>query len=101
MRENHVKRLLKAGQPAVGTWLSLPSPRAAEQMAQFGFDWLVCDTEHNPMDIGVTALMFAAMTRTGTAPMVRIPWNTAENIKRVLDAGAWASRRPRACAIDA
>ena len=38
MRENHVKRLLKAGQPAVGTWLSLPSPPAAEQMAQLGFD---------------------------------------------------------------
>ncbi len=30
MRENHVKRLLKAGQPAVGTWLALPSPQAAE-----------------------------------------------------------------------
>lgn len=94
MRENHVKRLLRSGQPAVGTWLSLPSPQAAEYLAQLGFDWLVCDTEHNPMDIGVTALMFAAMARTGTAPMVRIPGNTTENIKRVLDAGAWGIVAP-------
>ena len=29
MRPNSVKRLLKAGQPAVGTWLSLGSITAA------------------------------------------------------------------------
>jgi 4-hydroxy-2-oxoheptanedioate aldolase len=49
----------------------------------------VIDAEHNPVDIRTLALMFGAIVRNGTAPMVRIPWNSPENFKRVLDAGAW------------
>ncbi|MCA9877385.1 MAG: hypothetical protein KC442_06380 [Thermomicrobiales bacterium] len=89
MRGNHVRRRLKAGEPSIGTWLSLPSPEAAEYCSQLGFDWLVIDAEHNPIDIRTLAQMFAAMAATNTAPMVRIPWNSGENFKRVLDAGAW------------
>jgi 4-hydroxy-2-oxoheptanedioate aldolase len=89
MRSNHVKQRLKAGEPSVGTWLGLPSPEAAEQVARIGFDWLVVDAEHNAVDIRTLAQMFSAMSATPTAPMVRIPWNSPENFKRVLDAGAW------------
>jgi 4-hydroxy-2-oxoheptanedioate aldolase len=86
---NHVKAKLKKGLPSVGTWLSAPSPWLVERIANAGFDWLVCDSEHNPMSIDILSDMFMAMNGTGTAPMVRIPWNSGENFKRVLDAGAW------------
>ncbi len=89
MRVNHVRHRLAGGEPSIGTWLSLPSPEAAEYIAELGLDWLVVDTEHNPIDITTLARMFAAMRPSGIAPMVRIPWNTPENVKRVLDAGAW------------
>ncbi len=89
MRANHVKRRLAAGEPSVGTWLALPSPESAEYVSALGFDWLVVDSEHNPIDIRTLAQMFTAMAHSSVAPMVRIPWNTAENFKRVLDAGAW------------
>ncbi|MFN8590126.1 MAG: aldolase/citrate lyase family protein [Thermomicrobiales bacterium] len=89
MRANHVRRRLQAGEPSIGTWLSLPSPEAAEYVSRVGFDWLVIDSEHNPIDIRTLAQMFAAMAASDTAPMVRIPWNDGENFKRVLDAGAW------------
>lgn len=89
MRANHVRRRLAAGEASVGTWLSLPSPEAAEYVSKLGFDWLVIDAEHNPVDIRTLAQMFVAMGNSGTAPMVRIPWNTPEHFKRVLDAGAW------------
>ncbi|HWV34296.1 MAG TPA: aldolase/citrate lyase family protein [Thermomicrobiales bacterium] len=89
MRVNHVKQRLQRGEPSIGTWMSLPSPEAAEQVSQLPFDWLVVDAEHNPVDIRTLSQMFAMMTNTGIAPMVRIPWNSPENIKRVLDAGAW------------
>jgi len=89
MRINHVRRRLEAGEPSIGTWLSLPSPEAAEYLSELPFDWLVVDTEHNAIDINILARMFAAMRPSGIAPMVRIPWNSPENVKRVLDAGAW------------
>ena len=89
MRGNHVRRRLAAGEASLGTWLSLPSPEAAEYVSQLDFDWLVVDTEHNPIDIRTLAQMFTAMAGSHTAPMVRIPWNSPEHFKRVLDAGAW------------
>ncbi len=89
MRANHVRRRLAKGEPSIGTWLSLPSPESAEYTSKLGFDWLVVDSEHNPVDIRTLAQMFSAMSSSSTAPMVRIPWNDPQNFKRVLDAGAW------------
>lgn len=89
MRANHVRRRLATGQPSIGSWLSLPSPESAEYVSKLGLDWLVVDTEHNPIDIRSLAQMFTAIAASPTAPMVRIPWNSPETFKRVLDAGAW------------
>ena len=89
MRVNHAKRRLQAGEPSVGTWLSLPSPEAAEYIADLGFDWLTVDAEHNAIDITAMSRMFGIIAAKGVAPMVRIPWNSGENFKRALDAGAW------------
>ena len=89
MRGNHVRRRLAAGEPSVGTWLSVPSPEVAEYVSKLDFDWLVVDAEHNPVDIRTLAQMFAAMASSTTAPMVRTPWNEPVQFKRVLDAGAW------------
>jgi 4-hydroxy-2-oxoheptanedioate aldolase len=89
MHVNHVKKRLRAGEPSVGTWLSIPAPESAEYVSNLGLDWLVVDAEHNPVDIRTLTQMFVAMSNSGVAPMVRIPWNTPENFKRVLDAGAW------------
>ena len=89
MRPNPVKRLLREGKPAVGTWLNIGSPITAEAVATLGFDWVVVDTEHSPIGIETAAAMFQAIGGVGGVPMVRIPANTEENFKRVLDAGAW------------
>lgn len=89
MLGNHARRRLAAGEPSIGTWLSIPSPEAAAIVSRVGFDWLTVDAEHSPVDILTLARMFSSISAFGTAPMVRIPWNTPENFKRVLDAGAW------------
>jgi 4-hydroxy-2-oxoheptanedioate aldolase len=89
MRENIVKRRLRDRQPSVGTWLSLPCPEGARFLSQVGFDWLTVDTEHQPIDVRMAAQMFAAVVAGGSVPLARVPWNTGEAIKRVLDCGAW------------
>lgn len=88
MRKNHVKARLQAGEAVIGTWLAIPSAVAARNMAQLGFDYLCVDMEHQPIDLETAAAMFAVIAQSGCTPLARIPWNTAENIKRVLDCGA-------------
>ena len=89
MKTNHVRAKLKRGEPSLGTWLVLPDPVSAQLMGRIGFDWLTVDMEHGPVNIETAARSFTAIAAGGTAPLVRIPWNTGENIKRVLDCGAW------------
>jgi 4-hydroxy-2-oxoheptanedioate aldolase len=54
-----------------------------------GFDWLTVELEHTPVNLETAATSFALIAGAGTVPLARVPWNTGENIKRVLDSGAW------------
>ncbi len=89
MRINTVKRQLQAGEPSIGTWLSLGSPLAAEQLGYAGFDWLNIDQEHAGIDATLTLNILQAISITPAVPMCRIPWNSGDWIKRALDAGAY------------
>jgi 4-hydroxy-2-oxoheptanedioate aldolase len=89
MKTNPVRAKLKRGEPSLGTWLTLADPTAAQMMARVGFDWLTVEMEHTSVSLSVAAQSFAVIAAGGTVPLVRVPWNTGENIKRVLDCGAW------------
>jgi 4-hydroxy-2-oxoheptanedioate aldolase len=89
MKFNHVRAKLKRGEPSIGTWLTLPDPIAARLMARAGFDWLTVELEHAAINIETAAQSFSSIVESGVAPLARVPWNTGENIKRVLDNGAW------------
>jgi 4-hydroxy-2-oxoheptanedioate aldolase len=91
---NHVKQALRAGRPQFGTLLNFGDPLVAEMMAAVGFDWLLVDTEHGPIDLATLATMFAAVTRYPVAPLVRVHAIAEEHFKRVLDAGAWGVLAP-------
>jgi len=89
MKTNSVRAKLKRGESTVGTWLTLPDPVAAQLMAKTGFDWLTVELEHTPVTFEIAAQSFAIIAASGCVPLARVPWNTGENIKRVLDTGAW------------
>src|SRR3954462_11384182 len=88
MRPNPVKRALKDGQPAVGTWLSLGSITAARFLARSGFLWLTVDIEHSLVDWETATHMFASIADAGCTALARVPANRHDHIKRVLDNGA-------------
>src|SRR5215510_16071303 len=88
IKTNPVTDKLRSGQPAVGTWLGLCSPVAAESMPQVGWDWLVVDVEHSPVGFDTMVNCFRAAQLGGAAPMARVPWNDTVWIQRTLDAGA-------------
>lgn len=89
MKTNHVRAKLKRGESSIGTWLTLPDPVAARLMARVGFDWLTVEMEHTPINLETAVQSLAVIAAEGVAPLVRVPWNTGENLKRVLDNGAW------------
>src|SRR6202046_4012728 len=88
MRPNPVKKALKEGQPAVGTWLSLGSITAARFLARSGFAWLTVDIEHSLVDWETATHMFASIADAGCTALARVPSGRHDHIKRVLDNGA-------------
>src|SRR5438132_6323124 len=88
MRKNPVKQALRAGQPSVGTWLSLGNITAARFLARAGFAWLTVDVEHSLVDWETASYLFAVIADAGCTALVRVPANRHDHIKRALDNGA-------------
>ena len=89
MKRNNVRAKLKAGEASVGSWLNLSSSSVAQLMSKVGFDWLTVEMEHSPISFETAAQNFAILSGNGVAPLLRVPSNSIENIKRALDTGAW------------
>ncbi len=85
---NQFKRAITAGPTPVGTWLSSASPSTAEALGCAGFDFLVVDTEHTPLDLPQMIEVLRTIAGTPAQAIVRPPWNDMVMIKRALDAGA-------------
>ena len=89
MKRNFVRAKLQRGESSAGTWLTLPDTTAARLMCRVGFDWLTVELEHTTVNWETAGNSFAIIAACGLVPLARVPWNTGENIKRVLDTGAW------------
>lgn len=85
---NHFKRAITSGKTPVGTWLSSGAPSTAEALGCAGFDFLVVDMEHAPLDLPQMIGVLQAIAGTPAQAVVRPPWNDMVMIKRALDAGA-------------
>jgi 4-hydroxy-2-oxoheptanedioate aldolase len=84
---NSFKQGLMSGTPQIGIWHSLASPYVADALSRLGYDWLLCDTEHAPLEVsGALPVLQAADHRTHV--VVRAAWNDKVLIKRHLDQGA-------------
>jgi 4-hydroxy-2-oxoheptanedioate aldolase len=63
-------------------------PLLAEHAARVGYDYICIDMQHGFCQYGDVRVMLHAAAVSGTAPIVRVPWNEPSMIGRVLDAGA-------------
>ncbi|MFW6115714.1 MAG: HpcH/HpaI aldolase family protein [Chloroflexota bacterium] len=81
-----MKTRLGAGEPLVGSLVTLPSPDVAEIMARVGFDYLWIETEHAPMGFVHAQALIQAVG--GRCPcLVRIPDKQEVWVKKALDTG--------------
>ncbi len=88
LARNPFTQALKDGRKQVGLWISLSSPFAAEVTAPAGYDWALIDMEHSPNDYFSVLGQLQVFAGTKTTAIVRVEWNDAVAVKRLLDLGA-------------
>ena len=88
MRENRVKRVMREGGLAIGTYVSLADPQVVEIIGLAGFDAAFIDMEHTGFELSLVGEMIRAAELAGVTSMVRVPGDDAKLILRLLDMGA-------------
>lgn len=83
---NTVKDVLKAGKAAIGTSASVGSP--VDFLADAGYDFLLFDTQHSPVEIKELRLQIQATKGKKASPIVRVGENRQDQICYALDIGA-------------
>jgi len=83
-----LKQQLQSSQLTIGSWVTLGHPAIAEIMAAAGFDWLVLDMEHSVLELGEVQTLIQVLDGRVCPAIVRLTSNDANQIKRVMDAGA-------------
>ena len=99
VRINKTKRLLAAGQRAVGAVIGSPAPELVEVAAVAGFDFVTLDAEHEPLDDSQLVHLIRAAEAFDVTPIVRVP-KDADRLLRLLDAGAQGVHVPRCSTVD-
>lgn len=87
----HPKNTFKAKlgkQQQIGCFVTLGSTGLTELMAACGFDWILIDTEHSPVEVPDIVNHLRAVNTPGVSALVRPAWNDMVMIKRILDQGA-------------
>lgn len=77
---------LNAGESMLGTFVKFPTSQAIEILGSEGFDFVVIDAEHAPLDRAQIDLMILAARAVGIAPVVRV--GNPDQILSALDCGA-------------
>jgi len=83
------KKQLRAGTPKLGLFVNSHSPTVAEQLAHSGYDWLLVDTQHGPMNYEKLSAMLSGISNGGAQSMVRVGgYDDRPGIQQALDLGA-------------
>src|SRR6202051_3850709 len=83
------KKQLYAGTPKMGLFVNSHSPTVAGQLAHSGYDWLLIDTQHGPMNHENLSAMLSAVENGGAKSLVRVGgYDDRPGIQQALDLGA-------------
>lgn len=90
MRPNPWLDAIRAGEIALGGWISNPSTINAEVMGGAGFEYVAIDTQHGAIDYATMLPLLQVLAIGSSTPIVRVPTCDAGHIGKALDAGARA-----------
>lgn len=93
--DNTLKKRIEQGNILLGPFMKLPSPAVVEIMGLAGFDYVIIDCEHGPLNMVEAENMIRAAKICGMGSVVRVTENNATMISRALDIGADAVQVPQ------
>jgi len=83
------KAALRAGKPKMGLFLNSHSHTVAAQLSHSGYDWLLVDNQHGPMDYVTLSSMLNGIALGKAKSLVRVTgFADRAGIQQSLDAGA-------------
>jgi 4-hydroxy-2-oxoheptanedioate aldolase len=85
---NPFKAAIRAGRPQIGLWCAINDSNVAEMLANCGFDWMLFDAEHGPLDPLAVLPLLQAVAPYPVHPIVRASSLNPSEIKKLLDCGA-------------
>ena len=85
---------LASGKPFLFSWMSIPSPHLAGQMARLPIEGVCLDLQHGTIGYADAVQMIAAVSAAGRPALVRCLWNDPGLVGQALDAGASAVIAP-------
>ena len=86
---NRLRKLWQEGRPTFGAIATIPSIQTVQIMARSGFDWIIVDLEHGPIDLNSAHAMI-----TATSGAVRSAGANCRQ-RAVVGEDADGYRRPR------
>lgn len=72
----------------IGTWVKIPSLETVELLGMAGFDFVVIDLEHAPLNLETAYRLIVGAQAAGMAALVRLSDRSGAQVQRLLDAGA-------------
>ncbi|MDY0237076.1 MAG: aldolase/citrate lyase family protein [Gudongella sp.] len=93
--KNMLKEKLSNGANAIGPFMKLPSPAVVEIAGLAGFDYIIIDCEHGPLNMLQAENMVRAAHLANISAVIRVGENNSNMISRALDIGADAVQIPQ------
>lgn len=90
----------KASRQLLGTFVKTPTSHASEIFGGAGFDFVVIDEEHAPIDRFATDQILLGCRANDIAGLVRVPSSAPSAIQSVLDCGASGVLVPHVASVE-
>lgn len=85
--KNELKAKLVSGEKTLGTFVETASESIVECLGRTGFDYIIFDNEHSPIEAETTARLCRAAELTGITPLARIREISRPAVLKLLDVG--------------
>jgi len=94
---NKIQEKMDKNEYVIGPFVKINSSEIVEILGLAGFDYIIIDCEHGPLDMLSAQDMIRAAKLVGMSPVIRISDNDPAMISRALDIGADAVQIPQIC----